>query len=119
MGPKRKNRLIAGDGDDGLIGGRGADTMRGGDGSDTFLFDDGDARRRDVILDFDPTEGDIIRIGTMQLGDTPGFEDLTLKDVRGGTLVKWGRDKVLLKGIDPDALDASDFDIYNSDPFAV
>lgn len=47
--------LFGGTGDDVLIGNLGADTLFGGDGADLFLVDPAD-----IIMDFDPTEGDRI-----------------------------------------------------------
>jgi hypothetical protein len=59
--------LAGGAGDDTLIGGAGGDTLVGGDGADLFVFrfaadSTGAGAARDVILDFNPAQGDKIDI---------------------------------------------------------
>jgi VCBS repeat-containing protein len=55
----RHNDRLAGDALDNIINGkRGNDRLTGGDGADTFVF--GRHTGRDIIGDFDPTEGDVI-----------------------------------------------------------
>ena len=61
--------LIGGGGADSLTGGTGTDIMTGGTGADTFIFADitefGPAGQEDVITDFNRTEGDRIRLTTV------------------------------------------------------
>ena len=97
--------LDGGKGDDDLYGGRGDDIMTGGQHSDRFIIeaDSGD----DVITDFksadtivfDPSSG------------VDGFSDLTLTAAPGNsTLITWGTDdSLLVEGVKPNQLDASDF----------
>jgi hypothetical protein len=55
----RHNDRLFGDALDNIINGRrGNDRLTGGDGADTFVF--GRHTGRDIIRDFDPTEGDVI-----------------------------------------------------------
>lgn len=57
----KDNDLLVGDsGNDLLFGDRGGDVVFGGEGADTFalLDDDSSTNARDIILDFDPSEGD-------------------------------------------------------------
>lgn len=53
--------LRGGEGDDRLVGGRGADMMEGGLGADVFVL--GRKSGGDIILDFDPAEGDRLDLG--------------------------------------------------------
>ncbi len=98
--------LNGGKGDDDLYGGRGNDVMTGGQHADRFIIeaDSGD----DVITDFksadtivfDPSSG------------VDSFSDLTLTAAAGNsTLISWGTDdSILVQGVKPNQLDASDFD---------
>jgi hypothetical protein len=55
----RRNDILVGDDSDNLIDGRrGNDKLTGNGGADTFVF--GKNHGRDVIIDFNPEEGDII-----------------------------------------------------------
>ena len=75
-GQRGRNRLIGSRGDDVLmgwggrdvlIGGRGDDLLSGGAGTDVFRFRRGDRRGQqpdtDTIVDFNPEQGDRLRIG--------------------------------------------------------
>lgn len=57
-GGKGNNVLKGSAGDDRIDGRAGNDRLTGGDGADTFVF--GKGYGRDVITDFDPSEGDVI-----------------------------------------------------------
>ena len=64
-------------GDDILIGGLGDDQLRGGPGADVFLFDfaGGQAAPGDDILrDFDPGEGDLLRLTDIHDVDLDGAD---------------------------------------------
>lgn len=60
-GGKGKDILIGFDGDDTLIGGAGDDTLFGGNGADFFVYESGDGS--DLILDYNPEDGDVIKLG--------------------------------------------------------
>jgi Ca2+-binding RTX toxin-like protein len=95
--------LQGGRGDDWLYGGGGNDTMTGGQGHDHFVIEW--MSNRDTITDF--SNQDTIEF------NTPGvhaFSDLTLAEVGNDTLVTWGTsDSLLLQGVKPNQLSASDF----------
>lgn len=57
-GTSGSDYIEAGAGDDVLRGGAGTDYLVGGRGADTFVF--GDRSQYDVIVDFNPAEGDRI-----------------------------------------------------------
>jgi hypothetical protein len=57
--------LLGGDGDDILIGGLGNDVLAGGKGADTFVFREFGAANRDIIADYDFTEGDMIDLSNL------------------------------------------------------
>lgn len=62
-GGKGDDDLSGGEGDDMLFGGAGADRLHGGEGADIFVFTSQQQSGRkgiDTIVDFDPSEGDII-----------------------------------------------------------
>lgn len=70
------NDWLMGEGEeDILIGGQGVDLLNGGDGADVFYFNtpsDGN----DLILDFDPDQGDKIQISRLGF-NTPSLEDFS------------------------------------------
>ncbi len=66
-GGRGDDMLMGGMADDILTGGLGADTLAGGGGADTFVFDQGDDAS-DVILDFNPLEGDRINLAGLLAG---------------------------------------------------
>jgi Ca2+-binding RTX toxin-like protein len=96
--------LDGGKGDDTLLGGGGDDVLTGGQGNDLFIFGAGDGD--DSITDFQ--NHDTIRFeGIAGVDD---FGDLTLTAMGGGTLITWGTgDSVLVQGVTPGHLHASDF----------
>ncbi|HEV2043553.1 MAG TPA: calcium-binding protein, partial [Sphingomicrobium sp.] len=97
--------LNGGKGDDFLYGGRGDDVLTGAQGSDVFVIEglSGDDR----ITDF--KNADTIRFDAGSGVDD--FSDLTLTQVGGDTLITWGTtDSLLVEGVRPNRLDASDFD---------
>ncbi|MCF6328335.1 MAG: cadherin-like domain-containing protein, partial [Henriciella sp.] len=67
VGGDGDDTLIGGDGNDILAGGDGIDILTGGSGADSFVYAGGD--RRDVVTDFDSTEGDTV------VFDVPGFNN--------------------------------------------
>lgn len=90
-GDRRRNRLIGSrrddvltgqQGDDILMGGSGNDVLSGGAGADVFLFKGGERQKKvttDLIVDFDPIQGDRIRIpdghyfvGSQEFSGRPG-----------------------------------------------
>ncbi|MBD2748108.1 hypothetical protein IC232_15535 [Microvirga sp. BT688] len=74
-------------GNDTLEGLKGNDTMAGGSGADTFLYRIGPSGH-DVILDFDPLAGDVVRI-TKALAGQKNFSGLyrMIKDDAAGDAV--------------------------------
>ena len=96
--------LAGGKGDDTLYGGQGDDVLTGNQHSDTFVIEanSGDDRitdfsNQDTIL-FDASSG------------VDAFGDLTLTAVGRDTLISWGTgDSLLVEGVRPRQLDASDF----------
>jgi Ca2+-binding RTX toxin-like protein len=98
------NILDGFEGNDSLDGGLGADTLTGGEGSD--LFGIGANSGNDTIADF--TDLDTILFDA--LSGVDDFLDLVLVDKAGNTLVTWGTDdSLLIKGVNVDDMDASDF----------
>lgn len=81
--------LDGGDGDDYIIGGAGQNDMTGGDGADTFLFTADTAFDQiDNIMDFTPTDGDVIDISDLLTAYTAGTDTLSdfvqIRDTAGG-----------------------------------
>ena len=72
IGKNGNDILIGGAGSDTLIGGVGVDTLTGGTDADRFIFesltDMGTATRRDVITDFNHSEGDKIDLSGLITG---------------------------------------------------
>ena len=90
VGEDGNDRLSGGPGDDDLRGDEGRDILSGNTGADEFQFfdrfsvdvfyDTGVGNNRDVILDFDGTEGDRIRVRDIDAdvtnnGPQPGLPD--------------------------------------------
>jgi Ca2+-binding RTX toxin-like protein len=98
--------LNGGKGDDHLHGGRGNDTLTGGLNADRFIIeaDSGD----DVITDFKSVDTIVFDASS----GVDGFADLTLTAAPGNsTLISWGTDdSILVQGVKPSQLDASDFE---------
>lgn len=105
LGVDGNDVLNGGKGDDSLYGGRGDDVLTGDQGSDRFVIealsgDDriADFKNADTIV-FDASSG------------VDAFSDLTLIRVGRDTLISWGTgDSLLVEGVRPNQLDASDFD---------
>ena len=98
--------LVGGRGDDLLNGGGGDDSLTGGQGRDVFVF--GPASGDDVVTDFRNAQDTIRFEGVAGVG---GFSDLTITGVGRDTLISWGGgDSILLEGVNPRMLDASDFE---------
>ncbi|MCF8466238.1 MAG: VCBS domain-containing protein [Sneathiella sp.] len=102
-------------GNDYIIGGDGADTLTGGAGSDTFVYTEvGDsgigAANRDVILDFDATNGDHLSFeGFAATGFDYSFNDSTdvlSVDLNGDFVIDM---EIQLIGVSAVDLDNSDF----------
>ncbi len=76
-GGKGNDDLNGASGDDILIGGLGDDDLQGGSGADVFLFDfDGgqEAPGDDIIRDFDPGDGDLLRFSDILDIDSDGAD---------------------------------------------
>lgn len=109
-GGRGDDRLFGGNGNDTLSDRAGNDLLSGGNGSDVFLF-----RGRfghDTITDFAPGEPgekiDLTRVGSIR-----DFDDLTRNHLRNDgddALIVAGEERsILLHGVSPDDLSASDF----------
>ena len=59
IGNDQNNQLDGGAGDDIIDGGLGRNNIKGGEGADTFIYSGG----IDRIHDFNPDEGDVIKLG--------------------------------------------------------
>ena len=98
--------LNGGKGDDDLYGGRGDDIMTGGQHADRFVIeaDSGD----DIITDFKSVDSILFDA----LSGVDSFDDLILTAAPGNsTLITWGTDdSILVQGVKPNQLDASDFE---------
>lgn len=95
--------LHGGAGDDTLIGGRGNDRLVGGRGADEFVFN-ATERGHDRIVDF--TDGEDL----MVFRALDSFDQLTLEQTARGTVISWDNDAtILLRGVDAETIDASDF----------
>lgn len=101
-GGGRSDTLTGGAGKDFLSGGRGNDRLTGGSGRDTFHFDE--SFSRDRITDFE--------IGRDKLHlDFAGadFDSLNIHRGSGGTVIETIQGVIVLEGILPQDLSASDF----------
>jgi hypothetical protein len=101
----RGNDRLSGDDADNLMDGRGGnDRLTGNGGGDTFVF--GKHYGRDVILDFNPDEGD--RIDLSDAVGIRGFQDLIrnhLFDTGDDLKIRADDGSVLIiRGIEPDEL---------------
>lgn len=99
--------LLGGDGNDVLDGGRGRDKLFGGDDSDVFVFAQDSSR--DVVFDFDQSEGDRLAFnieGVETAEDALSYAS----DVRGGVRFDFGRgDALTVLHLDVADLTADDF----------
>ena len=103
LGQGGHDLLYGGFGADTLTGGSGADTLWGLEGADSFVFTAGGGN--DVLEDFLP--------GTDELHfDLPGtsFADLILSPTSAGTLIDYGGGTLLLTGLSPQDISATDID---------
>ena len=80
-----------------LVGTTGDDLISGGSGSDVFVLGQGE----DVVSDFTD--------GVDNIGLTVEFEQLTITQVSGDTVISLGVDSLTLTGIDSSLLTESDF----------
>ena len=94
-----RDLLVGRKGADVLEGGRGRDSLDGGRGRDEHRFDE--ASGRDVILRWGDGRDSIAFA-------SGGFEDLTLRDRRGGAVVRHDGGVIVVKGA-AGALDEDDF----------
>lgn len=96
-----KDRIYGGPGDDVMADGNGVDRLTGGPGADVFGLEDDNTR--DIVMDFDPGQGDSLRIEGLT-----DFDALAITDLAGGGVqVRFAGDTLILR--DPgDAFDAGD-----------
>ncbi|MGF1461828.1 MAG: calcium-binding protein [Maricaulaceae bacterium] len=97
------DRIIGGAGDDFLDGGQGDDVVTGGSGRDTFLYQGSDDLT--TITDFRPGFDKI----QIDRGNVDSFSDVPLSGTTN-TVIRFSSDNSLvLLGVSPDELSASDF----------
>jgi Ca2+-binding RTX toxin-like protein/pimeloyl-ACP methyl ester carboxylesterase len=103
------NDLLEGNEDDDLLyGGQGDDTLRGGEGSDSFVLAPGNGS--DIIQDFE--DG----IDLLQLDGGLAFENLTLIEESGITVITFGNQRLaLVSGVASSLLTREDFLIPESE----
>lgn len=94
------DRLEGRGGDDRLVGGAGDDTLAGGEGHDRFVFGKGSGD--DVVLDF-KAGGKEDRI------EIDNYTSYKKKQVGADTLITFGDESVLLKGVAAGDLTSADF----------
>ncbi len=92
FGDAGNDNMMGDGGNDVLYGGRGNDALSGGAGSDRFVFAKGDGN--DAIADFGAD--DFIDFS----GTSLKFSDIQVVDVADGTLLRYGADSILLKGVE-------------------
>lgn len=97
------DRLFGGAGDDLLDGQSGRDHLVGGTGADTFHFSPGSGR--DVIRDFDPTEGDVLALDTdfavVGLTAEAILQEYAHVTPNGATKISLGNgDRLILRNVD-------------------
>lgn len=105
-GGKGQDQLYGGNGEDTLSGGGKNDVLKGGADADTFVYATGDDRDR--IVDFTDGEDMIDLSGT---GIT-SFAELggSINGLERSTNINFGEgDKLVLRGVDVEDLDADDF----------
>ena len=96
--------ILGGAGDDHVSGGKGDDILYGGTGADIFVFyaDDG----VDTVIDYDDGV-DQIRIFAPEA--VTGFADVAVAASGSGARLDFAGTVVLLPGVDPSFINASDF----------
>ena len=121
LGEDGLDSLIGGQGQDTLIGGNNTDVLKGGDdndlldgsqGRDTLIGEQGadgfllrSAEGNDLITDFDDGIDSLLLDGLV-------YNDLTIEDSGSDTIIKvTGTSEIIatLQGIEPSAIDSSDF----------
>ena len=97
IGNKNNNQLLGGEGSDILDGRGGSDSLTGGRGADYFVISEGN----DVVVDFNPNEGDRIVHST--------HDDVVRFSLNGGTLLATKRRNIntFVKGISPSEVSVS------------
>ncbi len=104
------DRLFGRGGDDRLLGGAGNDTLGGGGGNDLFVFGPGSGQDRIRGFDADPTGGqDLLDLAAFGVTAAGFAAQVSVTQVKAGTLVDIGADGGLLAGVAAASVDASDF----------
>ncbi|WP_298962800.1 calcium-binding protein [uncultured Campylobacter sp.] len=83
-GGEGNDTINGGSGDDIIEGGKGDDVIKGGWGDDTYIFNKGDGN--DTIADYGDTD-------TLQLGEGITKEDIIVKHIPEGTIIKFKNSK--------------------------
>jgi Ca2+-binding RTX toxin-like protein len=101
--------LNGGNGNDKLYGGRGNDVLTGGAGDDQFIIQA--ASGNDRITDLSNHDTIVFEASS----GVTSFAQLTLTKVGSDTLITWGTsDSILVNGVKPNQLHASDFSFVSS-----
>lgn len=101
VGGKGLDVLKGGNGKDRLAGGAQKDVLTGGKGADTFVF--GSDTKADTVTDF------VIGTDKIETLTARKFAQLTIKSSAAGAIVADDGHKLILTGVDADALSKSDF----------
>ena len=79
-------------------------------GDDWFIFNVGGGQ--DIVLDYDADGDDTLHI--QRRSGIEDFDDLDISSKKGDAVINLGHgDRIVLRDIDPDDLDATDFDFFD------
>ncbi|MBU8545318.1 MULTISPECIES: hypothetical protein [Roseomonadaceae] len=102
------NLLLGGAGADTLRGGLGDDTLGGGSGADRFMMDVNAGA--DVILDFTPGEDRLLLPAASYASSAAALA--AMRGVDGGVMLSIGLGSVLMLGLTPSQIHASDINLF-------
>jgi serralysin len=106
MGGTGEDIIIGDAGFQQIIGGAGKDIITGGAGFDRFDYSSNWGWDQDRITDF---EIGVDKIGMLGWTGLTSFEQLSIRDVGGGTEIAYDGNSILLDGITASQIKASDF----------
>lgn len=109
------NDLVVGDeGNDQLYGGGGIDRLYGGGGSDVFVFSSGDGL--DIIYDFEDGS-DFVFFPEINFADFSQNAEV-LDYFNNGVMIRMGDDRLFIRDLRVDEVDASDFIFLDTPPIS-